>query len=98
MTIAELIEKSHSNAIQKGFWDNPREFPTMVMLIVTELSEAVEADRHGNAQAVREEIADVFIRLGDLCGGVKELSDMSGAIAEKMEKNRKRPRLHGKEY
>lgn len=33
----------------KGFWDNPRPLTEATMLIVTELAEAVEEDRAGNA-------------------------------------------------
>lgn len=37
--------KIHQNAKSKGFWDNERETGTLLMLCVSELSEALEADR-----------------------------------------------------
>ncbi len=32
---------------KKGFWETPRETGTLLMLMVSELAEALEADRHG---------------------------------------------------
>jgi len=98
LNITELIREAHRNATNKGFWDKPSEFGTMIALIHSELSEALEAHRQGDWEGVREEIADVFIRLGDLCGGVSELAGIEDAIRAKMKKNGDRPRLHGKEY
>lgn len=37
----------HAIAQDKGFWDNERETGTLLMLCVSELSEALEADRKG---------------------------------------------------
>ncbi len=45
MELNKLRDKIHENAKAKGFWDNPREIGTLLMLIVSELSEALEADR-----------------------------------------------------
>lgn len=95
MDISELVYKAHKNAKEKGFWDSPREFGTMIALIHSELSEALEADRRGEGH-VAEELADVFIRLGDLCGGLE--IDIVRAIRNKMEINSLRPKLHGKAY
>lgn len=40
-----LAKLLHSKSKAKGFWDEPRETGTLLMLIVSELSEALEADR-----------------------------------------------------
>jgi NTP pyrophosphatase (non-canonical NTP hydrolase) len=45
MEINELAREIHLNAKNKGFWDKPRENGTLLMLCVSELSEALEADR-----------------------------------------------------
>ena len=38
----------HSNNVEKGFWNYPRNKGETLMLIVTELAEAMEAHRNGN--------------------------------------------------
>lgn len=68
----------------------------MLMLIVSELGEAQEGLRHGDMDNFREELADVAIRLGDLCGGLE--IDLEAEIEKKMEKNRNRPYKHNKEF
>ena len=41
----EISKQFHERAKQKGFWDDKREIGTLLMLVVSELSEALEADR-----------------------------------------------------
>lgn len=122
MEIKELVEKSHSTAKEKGFWDKERNVGEMLMLIVSELGEALEAHRKekhttwnnfvGDAlqsplhvkevfekdvkDTFEDEIADVFIRLGDLCGGLG--IDIEKHIEVKMAYNTTREKLHGKKY
>ena len=93
-SLNELSEICHSIAVEKGFWDNPRNMGESLMLIVTELAEAMEAHRIQDQENFKEEIADSFIRLLDLCGGLK--IDIEEEIAKKSEKNKKRPYKHGK--
>lgn len=45
MKIKDLVKEAHENAINKGFWDAERKPPELLMLVVSELSEALEADR-----------------------------------------------------
>jgi NTP pyrophosphatase (non-canonical NTP hydrolase) len=66
------------------------------MLVVSELGEAVEADRYGQEENYREEIADAFIRLLDHCGA--EGIDIEAEILKKMEVNEGREVKHGKVY
>lgn len=45
MTLNELKDKIHTNAKDKGFWDQERNVGEALMLIVTELAEGLEAHR-----------------------------------------------------
>lgn len=47
MKLNELAKEIHQNAKNKGFWDEEREMGTLLMLCVSELAEAMEADRLG---------------------------------------------------
>lgn len=84
----------HRLAREKGFWDKRRNMGEMLMLIVTELAEAMESYRNRDDENFKEEIADTFIRLFDLCGGLD--IDIEREILKKMQKNKKRPYKHGK--
>lgn len=96
MEISELCKISHKIAVEKGFYWRKREVPELLMLIVTELAEACESDRIGDFNNFNEEIADTFIRLGDMCGYFN--IDIENEIKKKMAINEKRPQKHGKRY
>jgi len=96
MTIKDLIDISHNNAREKGFWDKERNVGEMIALCHSELSEALEGHRHGDEKNFAEELADTVIRIGDLCGGLR--IDLEEAIRKKFEINAKRAYLHGKSY
>lgn len=93
-SLNELCEICHSIAVSKGFWEKERNTGEALMLIVTELAEAMEAHRIQDHDNFREEIADAFIRLMDLCGGMK--IDIEAEIEKKSNKNKNRPYKHGK--
>jgi len=93
-SLNELCEICHSIAVSKGFWEKERNTGEALMLIVTELAEAMEAHRIQDHDNFREEIADSFIRLLDLCGGMK--IDIEAEIEKKANKNKNRPYKHGK--
>lgn len=119
-TLNQLAKEIHQGNVEKGFWDKDRSFAETCMLIVSELSEAVEADRRGVnciydlnqngliqnfdpesfkgmvKDTVEDEIADTFIRLLDLCGRMN--IDIESHIMLKLQYNKTRPRLHGKNY
>lgn len=96
MQINELVQRAHDTAVEHGFWRVQQTTAGRLMLIVTELAEACEADRHGDRDNLAEELADVAIRLGDLCGGLG--IDLEQAVLDKMAINEGRPVLHGKQY
>lgn len=46
-TIQQLAKEIHQIAVEKGFWEGQRSDKQIAMLIISELSEAMEADRKG---------------------------------------------------
>ena len=108
MDIKDFVKEAHENAVKHGFWDDvDRLFITseygknavignLLMLIVSEVAEAQDGLRHGDMDNFREELADVAIRLGDLCGGLG--IDLEAEIIKKMEINKSRPYKHGKKF
>jgi NTP pyrophosphatase (non-canonical NTP hydrolase) len=65
-----------------------------LMLVVSEVAEAAESVRHNEPDSFREEIADVLIRLFDICGTME--IDIGKEIERKMKINKTRPIRHGK--
>lgn len=100
-SIQEWIDHCHSSAREKGFWDNERNVGEMLMLVVSELGEAIEAHRKGDMGLERkdtfeDELADTAIRLFDMCGGLG--IDLEKQIEWKMSFNQTREKKHGKAY
>lgn len=48
MTLNEWAKEIHENAVAHGFWDEDRPLPEVLMLIVSELAEALEEARAGD--------------------------------------------------
>lgn len=92
----------HENAIAHGWWDEPREDGTVMMLIISELAELLEELRVGGRESAKidgftseeEELADAVIRILDFAG--RKGYRLGAAILAKHEYNKTRPRLHGK--
>ena len=71
-----------------------------MMMIVSEVSEAMEAVRKEmNPEQISDEFADIIIRTLDLYAGMAEAGyvtkSLDYAIKEKMERNTHRPKKHG---
>lgn len=58
MNYYELAKEVHANAVAKGFWDEPHSDNHYFMLVITELSEAVEAHRKGRIASIPEGLED----------------------------------------
>lgn len=78
----------------EGRPENPSLPSEKLMLIVTEVAEAQEALRDGDRENEAEEIADILIRVLDYAAwrGIS----LDREVGAKMDKNRIRPRLHGR--
>lgn len=108
-SISDWVRQSHITAKSKGWWDEAqspeKEFPEKMLLVISEISEAVEEFRNGHAldevytaengkpEGVPVELADALIRIFDLCGyaGI----DLEAALDQKVIFNESRPYRHG---
>lgn len=100
-TITQWIELCHRGAKDKGFWAKERNVGEMLMLIVSELGEAIEAHRKGSRgllvkDTFEDELADTVIRLFDMCGGLG--IDLEKQMEWKLEFNKSRAERHGAAY
>ncbi len=108
MHLNELAAVCYSIADAKGWHDEPRDFGTIMMLIVTEIAEAMEAwrapdanvkeiwyglDNPGKPEGVPIELADALIRI--LHTAVIYGIDIGTAVEIKMKYNMDRPYRHG---
>jgi NTP pyrophosphatase (non-canonical NTP hydrolase) len=93
----------HETAIEKGFWDNPKNFDVLgnkLALIHSEVTEVLEAIRKNKgSEEIVEEMVDILIRTLDLYASMRNGGFVEHSLDEilfnKMEKNKARPKLHG---
>lgn len=58
MNIKEVSKEIYDNNVAKGFWNEKRNVGEMLMLVVSELAEALEADRKNLGPIKKPEISD----------------------------------------
>lgn len=117
-----MRDEAYATSRSKGWYEQGRrDIPTLLCLIHSEVSEALEAWRETGdygipdeedkvkahyiaaqlesdvppqkPEGVAAELADVIIRIGDLCGAYG--IDLDAAVAAKMSFNKTRPHRHG---
>jgi NTP pyrophosphatase (non-canonical NTP hydrolase) len=93
----------HETAIEKGFWNSPKNFDVFgnkLALVHSEVTEVLEAIRKNKgSEEIVEEMADVLIRTLDLYASMRNAGfvehNLDECLFKKMEKNKDRPKLHG---
>lgn len=102
LEINQAVAVCHKAASDSGWWTDlrtgerlPPNVPTKLMLVVSELSEAMEADRKNlmdshlpERSGIEVELADAVIRIFDLAGRLD--LDLGGAVVDKLAYNKAR--------
>ena len=108
LKIGEVQSLVHATAREKGWHDkcDPESVTQQLAwlaLVHTEVSEAAECVRegalqnvtgpHGKPEGLPSEMADIVIRVMDVCGAMG--IDLESAILEKVQHNKTRQIMHG---
>ena len=106
--VREAYDNSEEHGFHKAYDELMNEVPVemkkamrrsailaKLALIGSEVGEAIRAVQHGDEVDLATELADIVIRVLDLCGS--EYIDLGRVMMVKMMRNRTRPYLHGKE-
>jgi len=92
-TLSVMMAEVRALNYAKGWRLQKTTFAEYIALLHAEVSEMLEEWRKKNPDELRLEYADVLIRLLDMAE-LFEI-DLANAYCDKMEKNWKRPYLHG---
>jgi NTP pyrophosphatase (non-canonical NTP hydrolase) len=108
-SLSSLFNEFYKHQAIKGFHDEPLNLDQKLLLLIGEVIEAHEEYRSnpdltytyyretdGKPEGFLFEMADVFIRFGDLLGAIG--IDLAPYIAEKHGFNQTRPHKHGRQF
>lgn len=104
MNLNDLSDDIHQTAKSKGWWPENQNIPEKLAMIHSEVSEALDEYRNGNAlrtyyttgqkpEGMPSELADIIIRTLDLAGFLE--IDIAHHVREKHAFNKTRPHRHG---
>lgn len=83
MNILDISKEINKNAHEKGFWDKGVDVPEKLMLIVSEVSEAMEADRidkRANIKGFNSDMINAQITESDPLDGHFEKTEFNRAF------------------
>ncbi len=92
--IRQINAKNGWDLVEPEDWEESHKIPACLMLITSELAEALEAFRAKDFANFKEEMADTVVRILDLIGAWGDF-DLGTQILEKMAINRERGYKHG---
>ena len=103
-----ITDHIHEQAVDKGWWEEPRDVPHCLALIHSELSEALEEYRQSSPgdprlyygkdskpEGLLVELADAVIRILDLAQHIAPDMSFGSVLLEKVAYNATRPHRHG---
>ncbi len=93
MNIKQWQKEVYELSIEKGWRYRDYTIPTLLCLIHSEVSEALEAYRDGYQEDIAGELADIAIRLFEMAEARK--IDLEYWIEKKHKINKNRPYRHG---
>lgn len=86
MNLQQLVYKAHSNAVEHGFWQRQRSNGHYLMMVITEVAEAVNADRnnkYANRNRYEEDGEDTEAFVNNIKNTVEdEMADIAIRLAD----------------
>ena len=93
-SLSEILAENNK---EKGFLWQKEDLPKAAVLMISEIVEAVEADRAFlDEYEIKEELSDAIIRILDFCG--QQGWKIGDILMKKVNYNKTRPFKHGKKY
>jgi NTP pyrophosphatase (non-canonical NTP hydrolase) len=96
MHLEEMKREIETLVVEKGFYNKPEDIPKKLLFAFIELGEASDAWKKGeNENKIAEELIDVIFYVLDASRLACPSINMDDMFAEKLKKNKNRPRQYG---